>query len=668
MASNSTEPSAASAKKFPSLHVDIPIGNKRKEEALDSAYQEYLKQNANKRESLEAPAFHFPSFAASYSRLLQDPSSDQNSLLEKATALVKSTCQANQQRRSERLDASSALLKRCRRDSLKISLPKAADPTPKAVSLLIQECNSSLGRMKCRSSACSLATFSTTMSCIRYSHWVATDQNVPEEPYGAPLFDFFPYLGDDFTPSKDLQVVFADALLEVPLLLDELLVCCIAADIASTVEKKSRDALLVFLEEPQSHPEASSSEAWIGQGQLILSILAAFSPSLAKRVRHVMGSVTESPGSNSGIWRKYDECVRMYFCRRCFQFGCNFHNDIVFPQRRTYSATPKERQPSPCARDCGCLEEDTVDDGSLSQHSELLAQAIEDGFTLCQIAQLFNVACRAVYSWYARNRPLATPVRTPLPLTAGATSYNKKLKVRYSVDIQTEERCTYIPCFHPGVPCKFECPCAGSDLYCEKYCLCPLNCPNRFPGCNCRGKCSNTGCICYQALRECDPDLCKPCHAGQAHEDHQASTPLCRNNSLQLKRWKKLFVTRSRVQGLGVIAGEPINDGELISEYVGERISEAEAERRGRIYDAFGCSYLFNLDREHAIDAFRIGSSIRFANHTERNPNAIAKIICVSGEWRIGIYAKGNIKRGTEILFNYGYKEDYKRFVSNSVQ
>ena len=62
-------------------------------------------------------------------------------------------------------------------------------------------------------------------------------------------------------------------------------------------------------------------------------------------------------------------------------------------------------------------------------------------------------------------------------------------------------------------------------------------------------------------------------------------------------------------------AQESAARNELIGEYVGELICQAEADRRGRAYDSAGFSYLFNLDQDWVLDATLRGNKLRLINH-----------------------------------------------------
>ena len=121
----------------------------------------------------------------------------------------------------------------------------------------------------------------------------------------------------------------------------------------------------------------------------------------------------------------------------------------------------------------------------------------------------------------------------------------------------------------------------------------------------------------------------------------------------------------SPIHGLGAFALQDIPKGQRIIEYVGEKISNAEADRR---YDDDTMknhhTFLFILNSKQCLDATYEGNESRFINHS-CDPNAEAFI----PRGRIWIEAIKPIPKGTEIAYDYGYEddpkytiEDYKRY------
>ncbi|RUP49043.1 hypothetical protein BC936DRAFT_143401 [Jimgerdemannia flammicorona] len=120
--------------------------------------------------------------------------------------------------------------------------------------------------------------------------------------------------------------------------------------------------------------------------------------------------------------------------------------------------------------------------------------------------------------------------------------------------------------------------------------------------------------------------------------------------------------------GWGLFATEDVARGELVGEYVGEIITDGEVERRGAIYDKGGgdgyLNCIFDLNRDYAVDATRMGNKIRFINHDALNPNCAPQVKMVNGEHRIGLYAIRDIKPGDELFFNYGKSGEAVKFVA----
>jgi SET domain-containing protein len=113
-------------------------------------------------------------------------------------------------------------------------------------------------------------------------------------------------------------------------------------------------------------------------------------------------------------------------------------------------------------------------------------------------------------------------------------------------------------------------------------------------------------------------------------------------------------VRRSRVHGSGVFAARPIGKGQRIIEYIGERISHAEADQRYASKDASdNHTFLFIVDRNTVIDAAVNGNEARLINHS-CNPNCESVI---EGR-RVFIDAIRSIAPGEELAYDYQIKRD----------
>lgn len=121
---------------------------------------------------------------------------------------------------------------------------------------------------------------------------------------------------------------------------------------------------------------------------------------------------------------------------------------------------------------------------------------------------------------------------------------------------------------------------------------------------------------------------------------------LTRFNQLQ-KRKKPVKFARSAIHNWGLYSLESITAGEMIIEYVGEKIRQEVADLREIKYteSGIGSSYLFRIDEGNVVDATKKGGIARFINHS-CDPNCTAKIIRVGGTKRIVIYALRDIEKG----------------------
>lgn len=241
--------------------------------------------------------------------------------------------------------------------------------------------------------------------------------------------------------------------------------------------------------------------------------------------------------------------------------------------------------------------------------------------------------------------------------SAGSQSFRKRISER------KDQPCRqYNPCGCQSV-CGKTCPCLVNGTCCEKYCGCPKSCKNRFRGCHCaKSQCRSRQCPCFAADRECDPDVCRNCwiscgDGSLGIPSQRGDNYECRNMKLLLKQQQRVLLGRSDISGWGAFLKNSVAKHEYLGEYTGELISHREADKRGKIYDRENSSFLFNLNDQFVLDAYRKGDKLKFANHSP-DPNCYAKVIMVGGDHRVGIFAKERIAAGEELFYDYRYEPD----------
>ncbi|KAK7518960.1 uncharacterized protein IWZ02DRAFT_418108 [Phyllosticta citriasiana] len=260
-----------------------------------------------------------------------------------------------------------------------------------------------------------------------------------------------------------------------------------------------------------------------------------------------------------------------------------------------------------------------------------------------------------------------------------SANYWKKLGPKTS---GAYNRPSFVPCNHEGSCEQAQCTCFQHEVICEKSCGCSKSCPGRFSGCSCSKQqktcLGNLKCQCFILSRECDPDLCSRCGAGELLSSvgggrDSNDEKLCQNVKMQsgIKKLTILGTSSIKDAGFGLYAGEDMFADDYLGEYTGEIISHEEMLRREFYYDKQRLQYLFNLTGrdledgavDQAIDATRIGNEMRFINNAKREyANCTVKILMCNTVHRIGVFATENIPAGKELFFDYGFD---KEFVKN---
>jgi len=124
---------------------------------------------------------------------------------------------------------------------------------------------------------------------------------------------------------------------------------------------------------------------------------------------------------------------------------------------------------------------------------------------------------------------------------------------------------------------------------------------------------------------------------------------------------KKLwFKKKSSLHGSGLFALSNIKKSEQVIEYVGDKVTKKEGDKRAdkqikkaQKNKSKGMVYVFELNKKYDIDGGIARNYARFINHS-CDPNCEVEITSN----QIWISSIKRIKKGTELLYNYGYPYD----------
>lgn len=209
---------------------------------------------------------------------------------------------------------------------------------------------------------------------------------------------------------------------------------------------------------------------------------------------------------------------------------------------------------------------------------------------------------------------------------------------------------TNVSCYGPGVP-----PPA----------------PELIPGCLCTPVCIPGKCFCTDTEKLAyteDGRLIAPDQGTAIFECSVtcACADTCINRVVQRGRKIELQVFRTRGKGWGVRTMERIPALTFVDEYVGEIITDEEAEQRGMLYRATHQTYLFDLDGhmdlddgqdiEYCIDAADHGNVAHFVNHS-CVPNMLVKTVHYDHHsialHHLAFFTTCDIEAGEELTFDY---------------
>ncbi|XP_028297626.1 histone-lysine N-methyltransferase EHMT2-like isoform X1 [Gouania willdenowi] len=272
----------------------------------------------------------------------------------------------------------------------------------------------------------------------------------------------------------------------------------------------------------------------------------------------------------------------------------------------------------------------------------------------------------------AETPPILAQVHSPVwaslqinrKLRQGVT--NRMLRTERIVSSDVAQGCENVPI--PCVNAVDDEDCPSDYQYVSENCqTSTMNTDGiitRLKRCSCSDDCSSSNCLCGQLSIRCWYDK----NQRLLQEFNQTEPPLifecnsacscsqtCNNRVVQAGIKVRLQLYRTPNMGWGVRALQDIPQGSFICEYVGELISDAEADEREND------SYMFDLDNKdgevYCIDGRYYGNISRFINHLCESNVFPLRVFMLHQDLRfprIAIFSSRDILSGQELGLDYG--------------
>jgi len=124
----------------------------------------------------------------------------------------------------------------------------------------------------------------------------------------------------------------------------------------------------------------------------------------------------------------------------------------------------------------------------------------------------------------------------------------------------------------------------------------------------------------------------------------------------------RVYISKvSKTVGYGLFARGRIPKGAVVGQYTGvvrnENVEKDRSNGYTFTYDPFGHFHM-------VVDAQKQGNYMRFANHSAKYANAAPRLVYdeARSRWHVLLVATQEIKRGDQVLFNYGHQYGWDRF------